>query len=106
VDAAMAAVPSAREGVVGIAITPSIPADRMDEFMQGGIGGFARDNRLSHITKTTYHGRPAITAVGTTSDNQPVQVLFYAYSSTHMYVLLAPDQAALRTLEAHFHPTR
>lgn len=104
-QASMASVPGAREVAAGLVVTPSIPAEHMSEFMQGAVSGFARNGHLANIASTTYEGHPAITATGTTTDGATVQMLFYAYSSTRMYMLMAPDAASMTALESQFRPT-
>ena len=101
----MAAVPSSREAVLGIAVAPSIPSAHMAEFMRGAVDGFARSGRVSDLVSTTYDGHPAVTGTNTTADNQSLRLMFFAYSGTRIYMLAAPDDAALSALEAHFQPT-
>ena len=103
-QASMAAVPGVNEVAAGLVVTPSIPAEHMDEFMQGAINGFAHNSQLSNIATSTYQGHPAITATATT-DGATVQMLFYAYSSTRMYMLMAPEGASMTALETAFRPT-
>lgn len=103
--AAAAAVPGAHVAAVGFVVTPGIPADALDAFMHGVIDGFGQNGSISNLTTTTYDGRPAITATKTTSDNVSERVLVFAYSSTRMYLLVAPDDASLTALESHFTPT-
>ncbi len=102
----VAAAESAHENSPpGSSSLPGIPAGRMADFMRGAAGGIARTGQVSNLQPTTYQGHPAITATATGPDSKQLSILFFAYSSTHMYMLAAPDDATLSALEAHFKPT-
>ena len=73
--------------------------------LRGFVGGLQNGGTVRHVANGSYPRAPrrsaprCVTRTGVTEF-----VLAYAYGNDRMYMLFAPDRAALTGLERRFHP--